>query len=84
MGAQTDISKLENPELVPFGFGDELLESKWAAEHIEWMKQKDSLGQDLYLIGTHGPIRRWLAMKFCEEAGREVEYVALTRDTTGM
>jgi hypothetical protein len=45
------------------------------------MVQKDALGQDIYLLGVHSPLRRWLAFRFCEVTGREVEYVALTRDT---
>jgi hypothetical protein len=48
------------------------------------MKQKDSLGQDMFLIGDKlsGAMRRWLALRFCESVGREAEYVALTRDTS--
>jgi len=46
------------------------------------MRQKDRLGQDIFLVGMHGPLRRWLALVFCEIAGREMEYLALTQDTT--
>ena len=34
------------------------------------------------LPSPHGPLRRWLALVFCEKAGREMEYLALTQDTT--
>ena len=71
-----------NPELIPFGFQDALLSGQWAYEHIRWMRQKDRLGQDIFLVGMHGPLRRWLALLFCEKAGREMEYLALTADTT--
>jgi MoxR-like ATPase len=51
-------------------------------DHIRWMRQKDLLGQDMFLVGMHGPLRRMLAFIFCEKAGREMEYLALTQDTT--
>ncbi|KAK6644127.1 hypothetical protein RUM43_000394 [Polyplax serrata] len=50
--------------------------------HLRWMLQKDILKQDIFLIGRPGPTRRQLAMVFLEMAGREVEYVSLSRDTT--
>lgn len=50
--------------------------------HIKWMMKKLSLRQDMYLLGPPGPIRRWLALKFCELTQREIEYVCLTRDTS--
>lgn len=53
----------------------------WAAAHLRWLLQKDALGNDAFLLGT-GPQRRWLAVHFAALTGREVEYVALTRDTT--
>lgn len=59
-----------------------MLESKEMREHLRWMHQKYQLGQDLCLIGAFGPVRRWLAMRFCEMHQLEFEYVALTRDTT--
>ena len=46
------------------------------------MRRKDMLSQDMYLLGVHGPMRRWLALVFCQKLGRELEYVALTQDTT--
>ena len=46
------------------------------------MLQKDLLGQDVFLIGRPGPLRRHLAMQYLEMTGRELEYVALSRDTT--
>lgn len=29
-----------------------------------------------------GPLKRWIALRFCQLVKREVEYIALTRDTT--
>jgi hypothetical protein len=46
------------------------------------MLQKDLLGQDIFLIGRPGPLRRQLTMQYLEMTGRELEYVALSRDTT--
>ncbi|KAG8452289.1 hypothetical protein GDO86_004191 [Hymenochirus boettgeri] len=44
--------------------------------------QKDLLGQDIFLIGPPGPLRRSIAMQYLELTKREVEYLALSRDTT--
>ena len=43
---------------------------------------QDQLGQDMFLVGPPGPLRRHLALAFCELMGKEVEYVSLSRDTT--
>merc|ERR1719453_2497505 len=47
-----------------------------------WMLQKDKLGQDTYFLGAPGPERRRIAMGWCELMRREVEYIALSPDTT--
>ena len=61
----------KSPELIPIQYEQRcrLLESEWAAEHLRWMIQKDALGQDMFLLGPHSPLRRWLAYRFCEIAG---------------
>lgn len=46
------------------------------------MLQKDLLGQDIFLIGRPGPLRRSIVMQFLELTQRELEYVSLSRDTT--
>ncbi|XP_032588947.1 von Willebrand factor A domain-containing protein 8 isoform X2 [Drosophila mojavensis] len=46
------------------------------------MLQKDSLQQDMFLLGRPGPVSRHLVMQFLEITEREFEYVALSRDTT--
>jgi hypothetical protein len=33
-------------------------------------------------IRPPGPFRRWLSFRYCELSQREIEYVALSRDTT--
>ena len=32
--------------------------------HLRWIMQKDLLGQDVFLIGPPGPLRRSLAMMY--------------------
>ncbi|KAK3543698.1 hypothetical protein QTP70_027205 [Hemibagrus guttatus] len=70
-----------NPELVPV---NHMIESmpQTVAQHLRWIMQKDLLGQDVFLIGPPGPLRRSIAMQYLELTKREVEYVALSRDTT--
>ncbi|CAK9810181.1 von Willebrand factor A domain-containing protein 8 [Anthophora quadrimaculata] len=51
-------------------------------KHLKWMLQKDVLSQDIFLIGGPGTRRRKLALAFLELTDREVEYIALSRDTT--
>jgi len=46
------------------------------------MLQKDSLGQDMFLIGPPGPEKFRIAHIFAQLINQEVEYVALSRDTT--
>lgn len=61
---------------------EELQLSQTILHHLRWMLQKDLLGQDMFLIGTPGPLRRTLVMQYLELTQRELEYVALSRDTT--
>jgi hypothetical protein len=72
----------ERPELVPTNFGLLNGEAVDTARHLRWILQKDLNGQDIYLIGPPGPLRRRLAMLYCELRQREVEYLCLSRDTT--
>ncbi len=73
-----------NPELVPKGYDHEggSNTSQEALAHLRWMLQKDSLGQDIFLVGPPGPQRRWLALRYAELVQREVEVVPISRDTT--
>lgn len=56
--------------------------SQTTLHHLRWMLQKDLLGQDMFLIGRPGPLRRSIVMQYLELTQRELEYVALSRDTT--
>ncbi|XP_066093875.1 von Willebrand factor A domain-containing protein 8 isoform X2 [Saccopteryx bilineata] len=71
----------KSPELVPQNYiSDSLAQS--VVQHLRWIMQKDLLGQDVFLIGPPGPLRRSIAMQYLELTRREVEYIALSRDTT--
>lgn len=71
------------PELVPRGYLPQNREyPQELMVHLRWMLQKDLLKQDMFLIGPPGGSRRLLSMRFCELLGREVEYVAISQDTT--
>lgn len=70
-----------NPELVPMKHMLEPLPQS-LVQHLRWIMQKDLLGQDVFLIGPPGPLRRSIAMQYLELTKREVEYMALSRDTT--
>uniref|UniRef100_A0A8C6UB39 von Willebrand factor A domain containing 8 n=1 Tax=Neogobius melanostomus TaxID=47308 RepID=A0A8C6UB39_9GOBI len=71
----------QNPELVPVKHISDSL-PQTVAQHLRWIMQKDLLGQDMFLIGPPGPLRRSIAMQYLELTKREVEYLALSRDTT--
>ncbi|XP_053164187.1 von Willebrand factor A domain-containing protein 8 isoform X2 [Hemicordylus capensis] len=70
-----------NPELVPVNYTSDTL-AQSVIQHLRWIMQKDLLGQDVFLIGPPGPLRRSIAMQYLELTKREVEYIALSRDTT--
>ncbi|XP_038166653.1 von Willebrand factor A domain-containing protein 8 isoform X2 [Arvicola amphibius] len=71
----------KNPELVPQNYISES-PAQSIVQHLRWIMQKDLLGQDIFLIGPPGPLRRSVAMQYLELTKREVEYIALSRDTT--
>ncbi|KAK7499225.1 hypothetical protein BaRGS_00009485, partial [Batillaria attramentaria] len=69
------------PELVPRKYYKKELPQS-ILRHLRWIMQKDVLGQDVFLIGPPGPLRRQIAMMYLELTQREAEYVSLSRDTT--
>ena len=75
-------------ELIPSGFGEgidpcsEEGDSQESLQHLRWMMQKDQLGQDMFLLGGPGVARRHLAMRYAELVNREIEFLAISRDTT--
>lgn len=62
--------------------GNILNVSQNTLRNLRWMMQKDNLGQDMFLLGRPGPSRRKVALQYLELTQRELEYVALSRDTT--
>ncbi|XP_012146606.2 von Willebrand factor A domain-containing protein c12.2 isoform X1 [Megachile rotundata] len=72
-----------NPEYVPRKYLLQIqAEDTITLKHLKWMLQKDVLSQDIFLIGGPGIRRRQLALAFLELTDRELEYIALSRDTT--
>ncbi|KAI8064375.1 AAA domain-containing protein [Gongronella butleri] len=71
-----------HPELVPLHEAHLYDNSQEMLRHLRWMMQKDKLGQDIFLIGPPGPLRRQLVMKYAEMTQREIEYVPLSKDVT--
>ncbi|XP_067848605.1 von Willebrand factor A domain-containing protein 8 [Heptranchias perlo] len=78
---QFKLKSPKNPELVPLKHMLDPMPQA-LAQHLRWIMQKDLLGQDVFLIGPPGPLRRSIAMQYLELTKREVEYMALSRDTT--
>lgn len=76
-----EVKPTKKPQYVPVKYLSKE-PSQECLQHLRWMLQKDLLGQDMFLIGRPGPLRRQLAMQYLEMTGRELEYVALSRDTT--
>jgi MoxR-like ATPase len=75
------ITRPKNPEYVPNKYIPEQF-PQTKLRHLRWIMQKDLLGQDVFLIGPPGPLRRSLAMMYLELTQKEAEYVSLSRDTT--
>ncbi|CUG93657.1 Hypothetical protein, putative, partial [Bodo saltans] len=51
-------------------------------QHLQWLMQKDILGQDMFLLGSPGPFRRRLVKYYCFLAKRELETLVITADTS--
>ena len=51
-------------------------------QHLQWMLQKDLLGQDMLLLGCPGPLRRRIVLSYCHIARREVEMLLIHADTS--
>ena len=75
-------------QYIPTGFGEGLDrtaeegDTQETLHHLRWMMQKDTLAQDMFLLGGPGVARRRLTMRYAELLNREVEYLAISRDTT--
>lgn len=76
------INALSKAELVPRKYVDTIPKDRNIQAHIQWLVQKFILGQDMYLVGSPGPLRRRLALACCEMLNREVEILTLSQDTT--
>ncbi|KAK9871089.1 hypothetical protein WA026_011372 [Henosepilachna vigintioctopunctata] len=82
IGAVTkELKTVQKLEFVPRNYYNGR-ENQSTIHHLQWMMQKDILGQDIFLLGPPGPGKRHLAMKYLELTNRELEYISLSRDTT--
>ncbi|XP_015436768.1 PREDICTED: von Willebrand factor A domain-containing protein 8 [Dufourea novaeangliae] len=75
------VKPVQNPEYVPRKYLMKTTTQE-SLRHLKWMLQKDILCQDIFLMGGPGTRRRELALAFLELTGRELEFIALSRDTT--
>ncbi|KAI9565843.1 hypothetical protein GHT06_009640 [Daphnia sinensis] len=92
-GVSRKLTKSEHPELVPtrydayfsdehFVFQRPFELDQSTLKKLRWMLQKDVLGQDMFLIGPPGPEKFRIAHLYAQLVNQEVEYIALSRDTT--
>lgn len=58
--------KPSHPELVPVGYLEATASSQFALQHLRWLMQKGLLRQDMFLLGPPGPLRRRIALSYCE------------------
>ena len=70
------------PELLPARGSKLVSQSVESLEVLQWLMKKQLLRQDVMLLGSHVPTLRAVACRFCEMTGRELEHVAISRDTT--
>ena len=76
------VGKDSEVALSSYGWETEFFSHNEGKLLLHWMKQKHDLHQDIFLVGSGGPLRRWLALHFCSIEQRDFEYIPLTRDTT--
>ncbi|CAG8469528.1 17842_t:CDS:10 [Acaulospora morrowiae] len=70
------------PELVPDCSEPFYEDSQEILNHLRWIMQKEKLGQDMFLVGPPGHLRRRLVLKYAQLTNREIEYVPLSKDCT--
>ncbi|XP_014598623.1 PREDICTED: von Willebrand factor A domain-containing protein 8 isoform X1 [Polistes canadensis] len=75
------VKSAKTPEYIPRKYSFQVTGQE-SLRHLKWMLQKDILCQDIFLTGSPGSRRRELALAFLELTNRELEFVALSRDTT--
>lgn len=50
--------------------------------HFKWIVQKSRMNQDIILLGLPSSMRRRIVMALAKSEGWEIEYLAITKDTT--
>ncbi|KAJ3280190.1 von Willebrand factor A domain-containing protein 8, partial [Borealophlyctis nickersoniae] len=76
-----DVHQPKSPEKVPIVPLVDLTRQD-ILSHLHWLLTKDTLSQDVFLIGPPGPLKRHLALTYAWVTRREVEWVCLSRDTS--
>lgn len=76
-----------SPELIPFCIVDPHcvevdLHREAVLRSLRWMLQKNTLQQDMFLLGPPGAIGRYLVYRFAELLGLPVYYLCLTPDSS--
>lgn len=59
-----------------------LMKTEEMENHLKWIEKKYAIGQDVMLFGLSTSLRRQLIMHLANKKGWEIEYLAITRDTT--
>jgi hypothetical protein len=70
-------------DIAPLGSGYNIddVRTTIVERHLRWLREKDELAQDVFLVAPPGPDARWLVSLYAEQAKRELEIVIITRDT---
>ena len=66
------VSTPKTPHLVPSSINLQYESCQELLHHMRWIAQKSKLGQDIFLVGPPGPLRRHLILSYAELCGLEV------------
>jgi MoxR-like ATPase len=72
----------QRDDLIPIDYSSPDYLAQSSLQTLRWLIQKYQLGQDCFLIGPPSSLKRGIVMKWAELLRLEVEFVAITRDTT--
>ena len=67
---------------IPTGYLDTVWKDAVSRSHLQWLMQKDLLGQDSILVGSESVHRRRVALAYAELTQRPVEVLVISSDTT--
>lgn len=67
---------------IPSGYLDVVWQDAVSRSHLQWLMQKDHLGQDSILVGNESVHQRRVALAYAELTQRPVEVLVISSDTT--